>query len=102
MAALGISATAILPGLPYYAKDGQGAIGGAIVVSALVVFGLTRGSRLAWFAAIAFSAGGVALGVFSGLEPKFVLIGVIDLIAVVLLLSPGMDKRVWRRTAAST
>jgi hypothetical protein len=99
--AVAIAAVALLPGDPYYGEGGLG----AVIIEGAVFIGLLRGSKLAWGFAVfgsVMAAGFVVVGaVEPDTGPKFLLVGGLGLLAVLLLLSPAMDARVWNRPHAA-
>jgi hypothetical protein len=71
-----IAWTALLPGSPFYADSGNGSLGQAVFITSIVAIFLFLGSRLAWWFAIFFDAGGVFLGVVAiALEPALKPVG---------------------------
>ena len=60
-----IAVTAAVPGIPYYADDGSGTIGSAVIVTVLVLAALLTRARLSWYIAAAID--GVGLVLFAAL-----------------------------------
>ena len=97
--ALAVAVQALLPGYPNYGED-QGWLGSALIIDGAILIGLLRGSKVAWGFAMFFPAVAVGLwfvGFVSGGGLKFLLLGVLELLALLLLFSPAMDSRVWNR-----
>ena len=78
--------TAQAPGSPFYADGGPGTLGGAVLITTVVVLFVALGSQLAWWIAI-FDTLGIVLGVLTAiLELGVKPIGVILLQAAALWL----------------
>lgn len=97
--ALSIAAQAGLPGYPNYG-EGQSMLGSALIIDGAVLIGLSWGSKVAWWVAVFFSVGSASMGLLFGFAdggPKDLLIGALGLVALLFLLSPAMDARIWNR-----
>jgi hypothetical protein len=92
-----IAATLLLPGNPFYAGDGAGSLGTAVVVVVLLTFGLAYRRRLAWTLAMFVALLGAAmltLLVVADLPTptaKALLLLAVYSCQVALLVSPGVD-----------
>jgi hypothetical protein len=88
--------TAFVPGVPFQSSR---TIGGTVVLDALVLYFLWRGSRAAWYVAAILSAVGVPLYAGSMLSPhgelSFNLKGLVALLleaaALFVLTAPGLQ-----------
>jgi hypothetical protein len=100
--------TAAVPGVPFYADEGPGAIDGAIIVTGLVLAALLTRARLSWYIAAALD--GVGLAWFGALVLLEIPHGVSVLkplaltalaaLQIGVLFSQGFDDWLRRRTVA--
>jgi hypothetical protein len=98
--ALAVAVQALVPGYPNYGED-QSMLGSALIIDGAILIGLLRGSKVAWGFAVFFSGVAVGLWFLLGFDSdgglKFLLLGVLELLALLLLLSRAMDAHVWNR-----
>ncbi len=98
-----IALTALAPGVPFFSPSSP--VQAAIAIEVLVVLFLLRGSLLAWWIALMFSAVGVMLDGYSmlyghgalGFEPKALGAGLLEAAAVAVLTSPALECSLRRR-----
>lgn len=106
VASLVIVVVALAPGLPFYADEGAGSLGGAVVVQLFVIAGLVVGSRVARFAATFLAVAGLAgscLAVLNsgGVDPKpYVVLLLYALLVLVLFSGEFQNARPRRQTAS--
>ena len=76
-------------------------LGSALIIDGAILIGLLRGSKVAWGFAVFLSGVAVGLWFLLGVDSdgglKFLLLGVLELVALLLLLSRAMDAHVWNR-----
>ena len=93
-----------VPGGLHYAESGVGSFGQAVMITLPVLYFLSRGSLIAWWAAIFFAVGGAAIGVAGGLfaDPNVFGLAVLDGAALLAVWSPSVERFVLGERAAGT
>jgi hypothetical protein len=92
-----IAWTALLWGDPFYADSGVGSLGGAILVTGILVVLVARASRIAWWFAIFSDTVGIVIGLaLLAFEPgvKPVGVAVLQAAALWLIWSGSIERHV--------
>ena len=101
-----IAVVALVPGMPFYAEDGVGTLGGAVLIEVFVVAGLVLGSRVAWYVATFIAVGGVAFSCVAvlnsgGVGPKSYVVLLLYAVLALVLFSGEFENADRRRQTAT-